>query len=86
MPVEWAVVTVRTDLLDPVTGHIEPTSVLSIITPRQSLEKLGFETLDPSEAMANFLCRMKFKKASGLASVEEFTDRDVPRGAAVARA
>ncbi len=85
LPAQWVVVTVRTDLLDPGTGHIQPTCVLTIVTPRQTLEGLRFETLDPSEAMANFLCRMKFKKGSGMASVEEFTEKDVPRGAAVAR-
>lgn len=86
LPVQWVIATVRTDLLDAATGHIRSTAVLSVVAPRATLAELRFERLDPSEAMAKFLCRMKFKKGAGLAEVEPFELGDVPRGARVLNA
>ncbi len=72
LPVKWVIATVSTDLLDESSGHVEQRPILSVMTPRETMQQLNFQTLDPSEAMANFRCRMKFKKGSGMSPVDGF--------------
>ena len=59
LPVAWACATVRTKVLNQVTGHIDDAPVLSILAPRRTAEQLQYEALDPSEAMTNFLHRIR---------------------------
>lgn len=66
LPVQVACVTVRCPLVDAATGHTANTPVLSVAVPRHKAETLNYEHLDPSEAMANFLHRMGFKKSAGM--------------------
>lgn len=78
LPVTWVIATVSTDLLDASSGHVEQRPILSVMVPRETMQQLNFQTLDPSEAMAKFLCRMKFKKGSGLSPVDRFGLDDLP--------
>lgn len=77
LPLEWIVATVHTDMLDLRTGHVGAAPVLSLVAPRRTVEGLRYEGLDPSEAMANFTCRMTFKKGTGMARIEPLTVQDV---------
>ena len=77
LPVEWVIVTVCTDILNTRTGHMETPPVLSLAAPRATMARLRFETLDPSEAMSNFLHRMNFKKAAGMTAVVPLAEADL---------
>jgi hypothetical protein len=79
LPVQWACVSVRTALLDSASGHTGLRPVVSLIALRETVEKLNYEALDPSDGMKNFLHRMGFKKSSGLSAVEALGPADVPR-------
>lgn len=73
LPADMLIVTAMTDLLNTKTGHFEEQSILSAVIPRKTLDRLNFETLDPSDSMANFLHRMDFKKTKGFAAIEPIT-------------
>lgn len=77
LPLEWVIVTVSTDMLNQRTGHVETTPVLSLAAPRQTIEGLRYDALDPSDVMANFTCRMTFKKGAGMTRVEPLSVREV---------
>jgi hypothetical protein len=73
LPIHTVYVTAAGNMLDPSSGHLKDQSILSLVVPRQTLETLRFEALDPSEALRNFNHRMDFKKTKGFASIEPLT-------------
>jgi hypothetical protein len=78
LPVSWVLVTIRTEMLDEATGHVKTRPILSLMTPRASADSLNYSTVDPSEAMKNFLHRMDFKKTTGLSPIVGLTIEDLP--------
>lgn len=60
LPLEMVLATAWADIFDSRTGHTENLPILSSAMSRSTLEKLNFERLDPSDAMANFLHRGDF--------------------------
>jgi len=77
LPVDWVLVTVKTDLLDSSSGHVRQFAVLSLVAPRRTVDRLNFAALDPSDAMAKFKCCMNFKKGAGMLPIEPFTAADL---------
>ncbi|MDF7669981.1 hypothetical protein PT276_01965 [Orbaceae bacterium ESL0721] len=71
LPVDKIVVTAIDELLDRSTGHLATSPILSVLFIRETLRKLNFETLDPSDSMKNFLHNMSFKKGVGFSVVEK---------------
>jgi hypothetical protein len=57
------------DALDPSTGHIERSLILSVKIDRSTFDLLNMERIDCSESMANFPYEMKFYKTKGFAPV-----------------
>lgn len=78
LPVAWCGVNVQSELLNPSNGHVELSTILSVIVPRRTAEGLRYESIDPSDAMKNFLHRMGFKKSAGMAPVDPLTSADLP--------
>jgi hypothetical protein len=70
LPIEMVIVTCRGNILNTHTGHMDEEPILSIAMPRSTVEKLNFETLDPSDALNNFVHNMDFKKGKGFEPVE----------------
>jgi hypothetical protein len=66
LPFEVAVVTAVGDVVNTQTGHLEEQPVLSVVIPRQTIQKLNLDTIDPSDSMKNFVHRMDFRKTTGL--------------------
>jgi hypothetical protein len=64
-PVEAVVVTAKDELLDRSTGHMVLQPILSFLALRPTMTRLKFDTLDPSDALKNFLHRMDFRPSSG---------------------
>jgi hypothetical protein len=71
LPTSMVVVTATADLLNTSTGHLEVQPILSVAMPRATLEKLNFESLDPSDSMNNFVHSMKFLKTKGFIPVDK---------------
>ena len=70
LPVEYVLVNVVSDLLDPSTGRITPQVLVSATIFPETLDRLTFETLDPSDSMRNFKHNMSFTKTGGFKPVK----------------
>lgn len=70
LPIKMVVVTAFGEILNTQTGHLEEKAVLSVAVPRDFVSQIQWETVDPSDAMENFVHRMCFKKFKGLVAVE----------------
>ena len=77
LPVNFVIVSAVGDRLNSATGRLELQTVVSVIIFPGTLERLQFDTLDPSESMRNFIHRMQFSKASGFSPVEPLTADDL---------
>lgn len=73
LPVNEMIITGIDDLLNKATGHLEECPILSVLVVRDTLDRLNFQKLDPSDAMASFLHRMSFKKTAGFCAIERIT-------------
>ncbi|PLR35061.1 hypothetical protein CYR55_14265 [Chimaeribacter californicus] len=71
LPDDRIIVTAIDKLLNTATGHEEEQSILSVAINRQDLDKLNMHTIDPSDAMRNFVHEMNFKKTTGFAAVSK---------------
>jgi hypothetical protein len=71
LPVRMVMVTACTNLLNSATGHLERSPILSVAIPRDTIEMMNFEAVDPSDSMANFIHNMDFKKTKGFAVVSK---------------
>jgi len=70
LPARAAIVTAVDELLNTATGHLEESSILSVAIPRETVEQLDLERIDPSDSMCNFIHRMKFTKVRGFEAIE----------------
>jgi hypothetical protein len=77
LPVKMVIVNAVGEILNTQTGYVEESPVLSVAVPRQTLDKLNFETLDPSDSMNNFVYRMAFGKTKGFQAVEVIKPSDL---------
>jgi hypothetical protein len=69
LPLQGVIVTAVANVLDTSSGHVGEQPILSVAFPREGLERLNFDALDPSDSMKGFVHRMSFKKATGFAPV-----------------
>lgn len=69
VPVHMVFVTAVAVLLNPSNGHLEEQPILSVKIPRDTLAKLNFAALDPSDALSNFVHVAEFRRTKGLAPV-----------------
>lgn len=69
VPDKLVVITAVDELLNPKTGHLEESPILSAAISSATLSSLNLETLDPSDSMRNFIHNMSFKKTKGFVSV-----------------
>ncbi len=69
LPVNEVYVTCMTQMLNTQTGHQEPTPILSVQFVRETMDRMNFARVDPSDALSNFNHTMNFKKTKGFASI-----------------
>jgi len=77
LPIDMILVTAMGSLLNTQTGYMEEEPILSIVIPRETLDSLNFDMLDPSDSMSNFVHNMKFKTTSGFTKVERISPNDL---------
>lgn len=70
VPVDAVQVNAVDDLVDSATGHLKPSAILSYLAPRSTIEKLNYYSIDPSDAMKNFLHQMSFSPTAGFKPIE----------------
>lgn len=70
VPVDEVIVTAVDNLVDPATGHLKQTAILSFRAPRATMVQLNFDAIDPSDSMRNFLHRMDFSATNGFRPIE----------------
>jgi tetratricopeptide (TPR) repeat protein len=71
LPLLEIIVTAKGNCLDKSTGKIDIVPLLSVLFIRETMEKLNFDSIDPSDAMKNFKCNMAFKKSQGMVQTKE---------------
>ncbi|WP_066062839.1 DUF4236 domain-containing protein [Neobacillus soli] len=69
LPIYYVFVHANEDRLNPATGYIEKITILSVKYDRGTINRLNFTQFDPSDALANFPHKMKFKKTQGFDDV-----------------
>lgn len=70
LPVEQVVIHAVEDRLNQAVGRVEPVTILSVKIDREKLNALKLESIDCSEALANFEHRMRFLKTKGFQPVD----------------
>lgn len=76
LPIEMVFINAHSKLLNPITGHIEDMVIISVAIPRKTLESLNYDTIDPSDSMKNFVCRMNFKRNQGFSPIEILNQKE----------
>lgn len=71
LPVKAVGVHAIAELLNSSTGHLEEVPIISGLFFPETIEKLNFETLDPSDSLKNFIHNMKFSKVNGFSQVDK---------------
>lgn len=69
LPDDLVIVTAMDNVLNSSTGHMEDLPILSVAFSRPTIDGLNLESIDPSDAMKNFVHNMSFKKGPGFSAV-----------------
>lgn len=57
------------EMLNTQIGYMEQQPILSMIVPRETIDKMNLDAIDPSDSISNFIHAMKFKKTEGFQQV-----------------
>ncbi len=71
LPVTHVYINAIGEMLNTSTGYIENQVILSSIIPKETIERLNFNSIDASDSMKNFIHNMKFSKTNGFVPVEK---------------
>jgi hypothetical protein len=71
LPIKFAIINGKAQLLNSSTGQVEDQVIVSVAIPPETMSKLNFETLDPSDSLKNFIYNMKFSKTNGFSAVDQ---------------
>jgi hypothetical protein len=69
LPDDLVIVTAMDNVLNGSTGHMQDLPILSVAFSRSTIEGLNLDSIDPSDAMKNFVHNMSFKKGAGFSAV-----------------
>ena len=70
LPIDMVIGNAVGEILNSSTGYFEEKPILSVAIPRETLMRLNFELLDPSDSLANFVHRMKFQTTKGFLPIK----------------
>lgn len=77
LPLDSCIVTAVVKMLDPSTGHHTEEPVLSVAFSPENLQRINWDAVDPSDAMKNFIHRMKFKRSAGFDVIQPLELDDI---------
>ena len=77
LPLNYVFVNVQSEMVNPINGHLEQQTILSVAIPARTLDKLNFDTIDPSDSMKNFIHNMKFSKTTGFSVVSIISPTEI---------
>lgn len=80
LPINMIVINAIGELLNTSTGYFERQPILSVLIPRDTLERLNFELLDPSDSLDNFVHNMSFKQTKGFSPIDVIDPAEIDRG------
>ena len=70
LPIKIVLVTAIRNGLDTRTGRVADSPILSALFDRDTMDRLDFVQVDPSDALENFRHRMRFTKGKGMLPIE----------------
>ena len=70
LPIDTVLIHAYDRVLNTATGIEEDMTLVSCRISRYTVDKINFEFVDPSDALSNFECNMKFKKTAGFEPVD----------------
>lgn len=70
LPIDTIFVTILEEKLNPATGHIEPTPILSVQVPRRTLQTMNLSAAQAGPALTQFNHAIDFRKTQGFRAVE----------------
>lgn len=70
LPVHSIQIDCSLEMLNPSSGHMEPTDILSVFFVRETLDKLNIDAIVPFDALKNFKHQKKYSRTKGFAPVE----------------
>ncbi|GAU78487.1 hypothetical protein [Fusibacter sp. 3D3] len=70
IPVNEVVINTKMNLLNKSTGYHENCIILSVFYVRETLKKINYELIVPSEALSNFIHNINFNKTTGFDAVD----------------
>jgi hypothetical protein len=70
LPLDTVYIHAMDQQLNPATGHLEKSVILSVRIDKNTLNRLNLDQIDCSDSMQNFVHNMKFKKTAGFVAVE----------------
>ncbi|SDW46165.1 hypothetical protein SAMN05444410_10317 [Hydrobacter penzbergensis] len=77
LPIKFVVVNAVGELVNSTNGRLEEQAILSALIYPETLDKINFDQIDPSDCMRNFKHNMKFKKTEGFSSVEKINPESI---------
>jgi hypothetical protein len=77
LPIPITLVHVGYPGINPQTGHADCFPILSVAIERVAFNSLNLHALDPSDSMANFEHRMKYRKSSGFEQIAPLAPGDL---------
>ncbi|MDK2981627.1 MAG: hypothetical protein PWQ55_1974 [Chloroflexota bacterium] len=73
LPLETITINAKCNQLNGMTGFMEEVIILSIFIPKETLDSINLQLIEPSIAIDNFSYNMDFKTLSGFNSVSQIT-------------
>ena len=79
LPIEMVIIHAVGELLNTSTGHFEKQTILSVCMPKETIQRLNFELLDPSDSLENFVHQMNFKQTKGFSPIKKIKPSELDR-------
>jgi hypothetical protein len=77
LPIQFVVIHILADLLDPVTGQKEKQCILSAALYPETLDRLNFDGVELSQVLRNFQHNIQFNKTTGFKPVAQLDPRNL---------
>ena len=70
LPISKVKIIIFGSVFNSATGNQENCCILSVVVDKETMQKLNFNLVDPSDSMQNFFCQMNFDKKKGFQKID----------------